>query len=215
MEKLKPTLKNMVLVLVGVSVVVGFILAYVNHITEGPIAEKAKATLAQGIKDVMKVDGLQVTADDTVKTEVDGKQLAYVVHKTADKSGKPLGAAVESTTTGFGGDLKVLVGFDNDGKILGYTILETSETPGLGAKADKWFQDAKDGGKGGKSCVIGLSPKEGELKVSKDGGQVDAITASTITSRAFLKAINQAYAAYSKQNVDGASGATKQENKKG
>ena len=147
MEKLKPTLKNMVLVLVGVSVVVGFILAYVNHITEDPIAEKAKATLAQGIKDVMKVDGLQVTADDTVKTEVDGKQLAYVVHKTADKSGKPLGAAVESTTTGFGGDLKVLVGFDNDGKILGYTILETSETPGLGAKADKWFQDAKDGGR--------------------------------------------------------------------
>lgn len=210
MEKLKPTLKNMTLVLVGVAVVVGFILAYVNHLTEGPIAEKAKLTLAQGIKDVMKVDGLNVTADDTVRTDVDGKQLTYVVHKTADKSGKDLGAAVESTTTGFGGDLKVLVGFDKDGKILGYTILETAETPGLGAKADKWFQDPKDGGKGGKSCVVGLSPKDGELKVSKDGGQVDAITASTITSRAFLKAINEAYQAYAKNGVDGESGATKQ-----
>lgn len=117
MEKLKPTLKNMTLVLVGVAVVVGFVLAYVNHITEEPIAEKAKVTLAQGIKDVMKVSDLKVTADDTVKTTVDGKELTFVVHKTADKDGKDLGAAVESTTTGFGGDLKVLVGFDKDGKI--------------------------------------------------------------------------------------------------
>ena len=154
MEKLKPTLKNMTLVLVGVAVVVGFILAYVNHVTEGPIAEKAKATLAQGIKDVMKVDGIQVTKEDTVKTNVDGKDLTYIVHETSDKSGKPVGAAVESTTTGFGGDLKVLVGFDHDGKITGYTILESSETPGLGAKAEKWFQSTADGGKGGKSCVI-------------------------------------------------------------
>lgn len=204
----------MTLVLVGVAVVVGFILAYVNHITEGPIAEKAKTTLAQGIKDVMKVNNLQVTSDDTVKTTVAGKELTYVVHNTADKGGNYLGAAVESTTTGFGGDLKVLVGFDEDGKISGYTILETSETPGLGAKADKWFQDANDGGKGGKSCVIGLSPKDGDLKVSKDGGQVDAITASTITSRAFLKAINEAYQAYAKNNTNANSGATKQ-NKKG
>ncbi len=214
MEKLKPTLKNMTLVLVGVAVVVGFVLAYVNHITERPIAEKAQATLAQGIKDVMKVNDLTVTADDTVKTTVDGKEVSFVVHKTADKSGNPLGAAVESTTTGFGGDLKVLVGFDKDGKISGYTILQTSETPGLGAKADKWFQKPEDGGKGGKSCVIGLSPKDGDLTVSKDGGQVDAITASTITSRAFLKAINEAYQAYAKNNTDANSGATKQ-NKKG
>ena len=163
----------------------------------------------------MKVDGIQVTKEDTVKTNVDGKDLTYIVHETSDKSGKPVGAAVESTTTGFGGDLKVLVGFDHDGKITGYTILESSETPGLGAKAEKWFQSTADGGKGGKSCVIGLSPKDGELKVSKDGGQVDAITASTITSRAFLKAINEAYAAYCKQNTDGTSGASKQENKKG
>lgn len=48
------------------------------------------------------------------------------------------------------------------------------------------------------------------LVVSKDGGDVDAITASTITTRAFLKAVNQAYAAYSAQDVDAASGASKQ-----
>lgn len=59
-------------------------------------------------------------------------------------------------------------------------------------KAGDWFQ------KGGKGCVIGLSPADGDLTVTKDGGKVDAITASTITSRAFLKAINQAYGAWNK-----------------
>ena len=70
-----------------------------------------------------------------------------------------------------------------------YTLLEHAETPGLGAKADKWFQ------KGEKGDIIGKSPAE-PLSVSKDGGKVDAITASTITSRAFLLAVNNAYNAY-------------------
>ena len=116
-----------------------------------------------------------------------------------------MGAAVESTTGGFAGDLKVLVGFDTEGCVLGYTILQTSETPGLGAKADKWFQ------KGGKGDVIGKNPSEGELHVSKDGkngNAIDAITASTITSRAFLKAINTAHAVYMENDVDAASGAS-------
>lgn len=194
----------MTMVLVGIAVVVGLVLAYVNHLTEGPIAAKAQATLAQGIKDVMMVNDLKVAADDTVKQDVDGKELAFVVHKTTDKSGNDLGAAVESTTSGFGGDLKVLVGFNKEGNILGYTILETQETPGLGAKADLWFQ------KGGKGDIIGKSPKDKPLQVSKDGGDVDAITASTITSRAFLKAVNEAYKAYSSNSVDAYSGASKQ-----
>jgi hypothetical protein len=111
---------------------------------------------------------------------------------------------VESTTLGFGGDLKVLVGFSPDGTILGYTILQHAETPGLGAKAQAWFQ------KDGKASIIGMSLAKGHLAVSKDGGQVDAITASTITSRAFLKAINQAYAAYTRHDVEGVSGASHQ-----
>ena len=181
------------LVLVGVALVVGAVLAYVNHITSGPIAQKAEQSLAAGIKSVMGTDDLQVAAPKEV-------------HACSDKSGNSLGAAVESTTGGFGGDLKVLVGFDKEGKILGYTLLQHSETPGLGAKASTWFQ------KDGKGSIIGKTPKDGNLHVSKDdksGNAVDAITASTITSRAFLKAINQAYAAYTQQGTDGKSGATK------
>nr|WP_297656494.1 RnfABCDGE type electron transport complex subunit G [uncultured Prevotella sp.] len=206
MQKLESSLKNMVVVLVGVALIVGAILAYVNHITSGPIAEKAEKSLAAGIKSVMGTEELQVAEPEEVEQTIDGKQVKFTIHKCSDKSGKELGAAVESVTGGFGGDLKVLVGFDSEGNILGYTILQTSETPGLGAKAATWFQ------KDGKGCVIGKNPKEGDLHVSKDdksGNAVDAITASTITSRAFLKAINQAYAAYTHKGVDGESGATK------
>jgi electron transport complex protein RnfG len=138
------------------------------------------------------------------QNDAKGKELTYIIYQTKDAQGKDLGAAVESTSGGFGGDLKVLVGFDPEGKILGYTLLEHAETPGLGAKADKWFQ------KGEKGDIIGKDPKE-PLTVSKDGGQVDAITASTITSRAFLLAVNNAYSAYKATPVDGESGATKQE----
>lgn len=198
MKKLESSLKNMVIVLVGVALIVGAVLAYVNHITSGPIAEKAEKSLAEGIKSVMGTDDLQVEAPQEVTQTVDGKQLTFTLHRCSDKQGAALGVAVESTTGGFGGDLKVLVGFGPDGNILGYTILQTSETPGLGAKAGTWFQ------KDGKGSVIGKNPALGDLHVSKDdkqGNAVDAITASTITSRAFLKAINQAYAAYTSQQA--------------
>lgn len=98
--------------------------------------------------------------------------------------------------------MKVLVGFDVEGNILGYTILQHAETPGLGAKADKWFQ------KGGKGDIIGKNPGRDNLVVSKDDGKIDAITASTITSRAFLLAVTQAYNAYKQLPNDGMTSAT-------
>jgi len=195
----------MVLVLTGVAVVMGGILAYVNHLTEGPIAQQKEKALADGIKAVMVCDDLVVTQTDTViRNDAKGKELTYIIYNVKNAQGNDLGAAVESTTGGFGGNLKVLVGFNPEGSILGYTLLEHAETPGLGAKADKWFQ------KGGKGDIIGKSPSE-PLTVSKDGGQVDAITASTITSRAFLMAVNNAYNAYKvTPAADAESGASKQ-----
>lgn len=192
----------MVLVLVGVALITGGILAYVNHITEEPIKLQASKTLADGIKSVMGGVQLTVAEDDTIRQTIKGKEAIFVVHKTVDVNKQDLGAAVESITSGFGGDLKVLVGFDTEGNILGYTILQHSETPGLGAKADKWFQ------KGGKGNIIGMNPEKNNLTVKKDGGDVDAITASTITSRAFLLAVNQAYSAYKSGNVDAHSSAS-------
>ena len=204
MKKLESSLTNMVLVLTGVTVIMGAILALVNNVTSGPIAEQKSKALTEGIKAVMVCDNIIVAKTDTVhQNDTKGKELTYIIYQAADTQGKNLGAAVESTTSGFGGDLKVLVGFDTDGKILGYTLLEHAETPGLGAKADKWFQ------RGEKGDIIGKTPIE-PLTVSKDGGQVDAITASTITSRAFLLAVNNAYNAYKGiPSTDAETGASK------
>lgn len=204
MKKLESTLLNMTLVLTGVAVITGGILAYVNNLTSGPIKAQKEKVLADGIMTVMESDDVIVEKTDTIRQKDDkGKETTYIIYKANDSNGNNLGAAVESTTGGFGGDLKVLVGFNPEGTILGYTILEHAETPGLGAKADKWFQ------KGEKGDIIGKNPLE-PLSVSKDGGQIDAITASTITSRAFLKAVNNAYLAYKTHNTDGESGASKQ-----
>jgi len=175
MKKLKSSLINMVVVLTLITIVAGAALAFVNHATSAQI-EKIKAeNLAKGIKQVMGVD---LNSDFQYTTEEAGEFTFYQ---------SDLGTAIQSTTNGFGGALKVLVGFDNEGTVLGYTILEHAETPGLGAKATEWFQ------KGQKGDITGKNPGTANFTVSKDGGDIDAITASTITSRAFLLAVQNAY----------------------
>ena len=77
-----------------------------------------------------------------------------------------------------------------EGNILGYEILEHQETPGLGSHMVHWFKNADKPNQN----IIGR--QGGNLQVSKDGGEIDAITAATISSRAFLKAVNQAYAEF-------------------
>ena len=120
----------------------------------------------------------------------------------ASKGGEFVGAAVESNTKkGFSGEIKVIVGFDKEGKLLNYSVLQHAETPGLGAKMQEWFSTDKN-----KQSVLGRSLSAGPLKVTKDGGDVDAITAATITSRAFLDAVNRAYSAFA--GTDGVTGAT-------
>ena len=116
MKKLESSLLNMVLVLTGVAVVMGGILAYVNHLTEGPINDQKAKALADGIKSVMCVDELKVAKTDTVRqNDAKGKELTFIIYQTQDAQGQDLGAAVESVTGGFGGNLKVLVGFNPEG----------------------------------------------------------------------------------------------------
>lgn len=190
MKKLESTLPNMVIVLTLIAVVAGLALGYVNSITAGPIEEIKKQQLADGIKAVLNADELQVAEPQTC----DNGAVIYYTDK---------GTAVQTTDpNGFGGKLTVLVGFNEEGLIQGYRVLETAETPGLGAKAGEWFQ------KGQKGDIIGK--QAGKLTVSKDGGEVDAITASTITSRAFLRCVNAAYAALSEAKTDAQTGATTQ-----
>jgi len=208
MKKLESSLTNMVLVLVSVAVVMGCVLAYVNHLTSKPIEEQKQKALTEGIKTVMSNPQAVIAKTDTLcQKDAKGKDQTFIIYQVQNERQEMLGTAVESTTMGFGGNLKVLVGFDAEGTIVGYTLREHSETPGLGAKADQWFQ------KGQKGNIIGKNPGKAPLDVKPEkGGQgdVDAITASTITTRAFLKAVNQAYDAYTKQSVAATTGATQQ-----
>ncbi|MBR6433754.1 MAG: RnfABCDGE type electron transport complex subunit G [Bacteroides sp.] len=199
MKKLESSLKNMLLVLTGVTVISVALLAYVNELTKEPIAKANAKTLSDAVSAVVPGFDNDPIAEKKMQ-EVDG--VEYAVYP-ATKAGQYIGAAIEATSMGFGGELKVLVGFDADGKIIDYSLLSHVETPGLGSKASDWFK------KGNKGDITGMNPGETPLTVSKDGGKVDAITASTITSRAFLKAVNAAYAAYAGQNTaDGTTSAT-------
>ena len=201
MKKLESSLKNMLLVLTGVTVISVALLAYVNQLTAGPIAEAEAQALSDAVRAVVPGFDNDPIAEQKIQ-EVDG--VDYAVYP-ATKGGTYIGAAIEASAMGFGGTLRVLVGFDAEGNILDYSLLSHAETPGLGSKADTWFK------KGGKGDIIGMNPGKAPLTVDKDGGQVDAITASTITTRAFLSAVNAAYAAYAGQNTtDGTTGASQQ-----
>ncbi len=213
---------NMALALTLIAVVAAGLLAWVNNVTSGPIKEINNQAIENGIKSVILGDrDIEFTVEAPV--ERDG----FVFHGVNDRNGNLIGTAVESTDkNGFGGSLKVMVGFDPEGVILGYTVLEHSETPGLGAQADGWFRqksgDVKEQPavvnvllgapeKPGNHNIIGMNPGDDIMTVSKDGGQVDAITASTITSRAFLRAVNSAYkAAFGYTAADAVSGASSQ-----
>lgn len=132
------------------------------------------------------------------------KEEAELAAQQSVLCGDEKGTAIKTTVDGFGGKMVVMVGFSEDGTILGYKILEHQETPGLGDKAGAWFQDASKE----KQNIIGRKAT-GTFTVSKDGGDVDAITAATISSRAFLTAINNAYAEFMKQQgADVTTGAT-------
>ena len=193
----------MLLVLTGVTAISVALLAYVNELTKGPIAEANAKTLNEALKQVLpEFTNNPVGESDTIFSEKDGKKVVDFIVYPAKKGEEWVGSAVESKAMGFGGELKVLVGFDAEGKIYNYSLLAHAETPGLGSKAADWFKE------GNKGSIKGMSPGEGELKVSKDGGQVDAITASTITSRAFLNAVNAAYEAYKTGEVNTVSGAS-------
>ena len=167
--------------------------------TTGPIAATKAATLEKAIKEVTPEFNNKPTEEAYMAATSDGDSLKIY---PAKQDGKFVGAAVESNTMkGFGGEIRVIVGFDIEGKLLNYSVLQHAETPGLGAKMQEWFRTDKN-----RQSVLGRKLSDGELRVTKDGGDVDAITASTITSRAFLNAVNRAYSAFT--GADGSTGAT-------
>lgn len=191
MKKLSSSLSNMLLALGLISMGSGALLGGMYAITKDPIAEAEKTQLTSSIAEVAPAFDNSPEQDiDTVS--VDGKQ--FIIYP-AFKDGKLQGAAVLGyTMEGFSGEVAVLCGFEADGTVKDYRVIRHAETPGLGAKMEEWFHDPT-----GARSVIGKNPSVQNFYVTKDkdkNGEIDGITAATISSRAFLGIMRQAYMAY-------------------
>ena len=163
--KKEPGLASLVIVLAIICLVIAALLGLVNSVTEGPIADNTAKTVQDSLKIVLPAD----TYDEV---EYSGTE--------AHKAGED-GYVVEvNSPNGFGGALDMMTGISNDGAITGIAIISHSETSGLGSKATDPEWQAQ---------FAGITDT---VTVTKDGGQINAITGSTITSRAVCDGVNMA-----------------------
>ena len=178
---IQSSLKNMVLSLGVICLVGSGLLAGVYVLTKDPIEAAAEAKTNNAIRQVLpEFEG--VPEQKTIET--DGGTISYYV---ASNAGEVIGYAVTASASGFSGPVSLMVGITADGIIYSTSVLSQSETPGLGAKCtEPAFADQ----------FKNINPAATKLAVKKDGGDIDAITASTITSRAYVAAVNNALAIY-------------------
>ena len=173
---------RVVLVLVIIAALSAVLLAYVNQITRGPIEENKQAEVKKAIKIVLKgLPQFKVPAEPKTM-EIDKSPIQFFSATAED--GTVVGyAIIAMAPNGFSGEFPVMVGIDKDGKIIDTYVLDHKETPGLGSKmTEEKF----------KAQFRGKDLKNTKWQVKKDGGDIDAITAATITSRAFTAALLRA-----------------------
>lgn len=171
-----------VVILVLIAVIAGIALSGVYLGTKEQIALAKQRELEEALKKVCPF--LESGYEEIQLDHEDGKIPAYAVNR----DGQLAGAALKMVTSeGFAGDITLLVGVDSSHAVTGLYILEHKETPGLGTKAaekDWWGQ------------MLGKTLDTFTFRVTKDRGDVDAITAATITSRAVTHAVGRALQAY-------------------
>jgi len=202
MAKLQSSFKNMFLSLSVICLTVAVLLAQANKMTAKPIADARAMKLQNAISEVVPAFDNDPVAEAYSMSDGTGDSLLVYPARKGDKL---VGFAFNSfSNNGFSGTIQIMVGFDMENKIVNYAVLQHAETPGLGSKMTEWFKDTSRP----RQSVVGRDLSQGPLSVSKDGGDVDAITASTITSRAFMEAVNRAYAAYNGGREDALSGAS-------
>ena len=186
MAKSESTLKNMLLSLTLISFCASALLAGGYVLTKEPIEKALQEKKNAAIKEVLPKGDIEI--GKAVELKLDGYEDAFVVYP-AKKGGNFIGCAIETyDNNGYGGKVRSMVGLNAEGKVINYSILEANETPGLGAKVSDWFKTKGD--------IRGKDPASEGFKVKKDGGEIDAITAATITSRAFLSSVKSAYQAF-------------------
>ena len=169
--------KNMVITLSVICLVCSALLGVVYSVTKAPIEAAELAKINNAIKAVVPECDNNPSEE---MIEVEGS----VVYP-AKVNGNIVGYAIKVKASGFGGPIQMMVGFNADGTIYNTSVISHAETPGLGAKITGEIPT--------RTQIVGKNPASSNLTVTKDGGEIDAITASTITSRAFLKGVEAAY----------------------
>ena len=170
-KKKESTLINMLVALLVIAAVSGGVLGLVYGVTKDAIAEVDQKKNEAAIQAVLPLENVTYKAD-TLKYNYEGADLTFPCNLAYDANGNFKGAAVKTSEGGFGGKIDMMVGFLADGTIKGTSVLSHAETPGLGANMTGKFKDQ----------FVDKNPNNFKLIVKKDGGDVDAITAATITS---------------------------------
>ena len=186
MKKLKSNFINMLLSLTIISMIAGMSLSFMNTLTEGPISKSRIEKKVKAIQYVLP----EVTNnpyEEQMAESLAGLKDSFDIFPGKNDD-KITGYAISTySEKGYNGLVKLMVGFDKEGKIFKIAVLEQKETPGLGTKmtSEKFL-----------SQYNGKNPETWKLKVKKDGGDTDAITGATISSRAFDDAVQNAYDIY-------------------
>ncbi len=188
MSKKESTFINMLGTLLIITLVSGFSLGFVDDLTKGPKAKAKLERKIQALKIVLPEFTNNPVADlELVKSEKAKDSVGmYPAYSGTDWVGT---AVVGSSTKGFSGLIKLMIGFKNDGIIKNVVVLEQKETPGLGTKMkdEKFISQYRN-----------IDLESFNIKVKKDGGEIDALTGATITSRAFSEAVQMAYDEFKK-----------------
>jgi len=186
-KKRASTLWNMILGLGLIALIASSLLGVVYSITKEPI-ELAKAKkLKEAIQLVSPVFDNDPAAE-VYKIAIEGNDSLICYPIRSD--GKLIATAIKSyTDNGFSGRFYIMVGIDIRGRIIQTSVLEHAETPGLGDKMEKRKSDWPD-------QFMDKDPEQFDIRVTKDGGDIDGITAATISSRAFCEAVDTAWRSY-------------------
>lgn len=170
------------IVLLIIAGVCGFILGGINQVTAEPIAIQAKKTIDEANK--------QILPSASIFEEKEGVELSEgILSLTEGKEGSEVkGYTLKVAPKGYGGAIEMMVGISFDGKLTGIKILNHSETPGLGANADKpeFANQYKD------KSAEKLSVVKGTAKDT----EIEALTGATITSKAVTDGVNEAIEFY-------------------
>lgn len=179
-KKMPNTAAAMIGVLTAIAIISGTALGVTNQLTYERIQENRRERTMQAVRRV-----LPEYANDPAEDVWDHPELEdHRVYPGRDADGKLVGTAVQTLVgSGYGGDISAITGLNREGQVTGVEVIQHSETPGLGAR----ITDSQFTGQ-----FVGLNPLENPPRVEKDGGDIDSITAATISSRATAELVEKA-----------------------